>query len=363
MQFERVQNIPLTSTPLEETETRVVFRRLSQQHDDPSSSPELGKWEFIDGKWMMVRWPVIHEPEIKIDIASSDTTNTNIFSDISQKVIPPPEEKIEIASCDTTIEISSDITPEVIPLPCEKVQKKHKKVRFFIPPPATAWNFGKRKCFTPSEPTKRTNDAVIQIQKMARGWLQQLRFRMALLKHKLETQDEKTAASIAQIESELTDRKIKHLEAMTAAAKAETAPEMATVLNNKCQIKLLREENKKLRSENEVLSQDIGKLGAENDALKLSIEQTEQGFRLLCEHMQTLKKEHNRLMKQMSRYEKYIAYAQDSLDRYQEHALSAHKMRVRYMKVVGSMVVKVEEGCIDEQLVDKVVTCCLSVQG
>jgi len=48
----------------------------------------------------------------------------------------------------------------------------------------------------------------------------------------------------------------------------------------------------------------------------------------LCEHMQTLKKEHNGLMKQMSRYEKYIAYVQDSIVCYQEHALSEHKMKV-----------------------------------
>ena len=245
-----------------------------------------------------------------------------------------------------------------------KEDKKEKKVK--APAVHKKWEFGKPKSFVPPKYTKRNNHAATQIQRIARGGWQRLHFRIMLLEHKLDTRHERTADALEKVEqrteqrkealrSKMEERAKKQLEKVTAEQKA--AQEGQRI------IAYLRKENKKLREKNEKIFSAIYALKEQNARLEEANESTDESFSTLNDHAKQIEDTHEKLKVIVPQYKSSVEKLRDAVEVRRQFCLAEHKIKLMYVKCVGTLVEMVEDGCKDTKLVDEVVTYCIDMEA
>jgi len=249
---------------------------------------------------------------------------------------------------------------------CKTKKAKQEKQKPKAPVVYKNWEFGKPKSFVPPKSNKRNNQAATQIQKVARGGWQRLRFKIMMLEHKLGTKHERTAHAIGKVDKRTEQRKEAMRHRMEEQAKKESekiTTEQKAAQEGQKIIAYLRKENKKLREKNEKIYSAIYALKEQNARLEEANESTGESFSTLNDHAKQIDETHEKLQVIVPRYKESVEKLRDAVEVRRQFCLAEHKIKLMYVKCVGTLVEMVEDGCKDIKLVDEVVKYCIDMEA
>ena len=184
--------------------------------------------------------------------------------------------------------------------------------------------------------------------------------------HKLVTVEERRAAEIIAIQDATAEQKmdLRRKATMKQAktvrkqlVRSETANEGAKL------IQYLRSENKKLRQKNDKIATSIRELNHQNARLTEATTITGDNQSLLGSHYEKINETHEALQKVVPKYTAKIHEMKEALEIRRQYCLSEHKMKVMYVKLVGTLAEMVEHHSKDKELIEEVVSFCLDMEG
>lgn len=299
---------------------------MSQPEADSVQKPAKGKWSKVNGRW-------------------------NVAKKVSFDLIKKPDE--------TAQEGHSKKKQEDITEPLPEQEPEHTAST-----PTRGWQFGKVKTFTRHLSNPKNNAAACLIQKMALGGMQRLKYRIALLQHKLDRKDELTASALDEVHKRLQSRKekcLKKIKAKAAAANDEASLGALAVMESQRVISFLRKENKQIRQQNNDLAEKIHRLRTDNKRIKEASKRMDFTHEELKEHTKYLQDTNEKLKDVSRQYVDSIEQVTEALDVRQSYCLAEHTVKVNYVKCVGSVVEMMQERCDEDDLVDEVVSYCLEI--
>jgi hypothetical protein len=218
---------------------------------------------------------------------------------------------------------------------------------------------------TPAK-SKKNNKAAIEIQRIARGGFQRLKFRIALLQHKLDTKDELTKASIRRIEEHTQQRKNKFRRQLEQQAKKELkrSTQDSTLAKESLEIKeYLRKENMKLRQKNEKIFNAFQALRHDIARLENANVSSGECFFTLNDHTKEIEETNAKLNTIVPMYKASVDKMEEAIELRRQFCLSEHAIKLTYVKAMGKVVEMMEDNCRDPDLVDEIVEYCLNVEG
>lgn len=210
------------------------------------------------------------------------------------------------------------------------------------------------------------NTAARHLQRIVRGYLQRIQFRFMTLQHQLDTAEQRTAESIAEIRRHMDARKEKYYHKMRLQARKELAAideEKALVFDAKQTIHRLRAENKKLRKEGKLLRAEIIDLQASNENLEKVNVIVADMFSQLQEEVANITKAHDALQAALPDYKTTVEKLSEESELRHQYIMAEQGVKLRYMKVIGQIVDYVQEECRSVKLVDEVVGYALDVDA
>jgi hypothetical protein len=218
--------------------------------------------------------------------------------------------------------------------------------------------------FTAPEDNTTTNAAAVQIQRVARGRVARTKTKIKLLEYKLATVENRKEEELQAINDHVADKKMAiRRKATLKQAKtvkkqlacAETANEGSKV------IQFLRSENMKMRKLNEKLAVSIAELKEQNIRLEEATKLTLEHQGILETHFVKIQETHDALSSVVPKYEEKIAEMTEALDIRRQYCLSEHKMKIMYVKLVGTLAEMVEHHSHDKDLTEEVLGYCLEL--
>jgi hypothetical protein len=227
-----------------------------------------------------------------------------------------------------------------------------------------SWPGGPTKSFVRSKNTIKTNKAATKIQKMVRGKCARTQFRIKSLEHRLAQVNALREAELQEVqenkESQLISlrRKATHKQATMLKKQlvtAETANEGTKLIH------YLRLENKKLRKKNDKIAASILALKQHNERLEKATHETDDNQSLLGSHYEKIKETNAVLLTVVPQYEAKLKEMQEALEIRQQYCMSEHKMKVMYVKLVGTLTEMVENHSNDMTLIDEITAFCLEL--
>lgn len=216
------------------------------------------------------------------------------------------------------------------------------------------------------ESTPATNAAATAIQRVGRGRIARTNTKIKKLEYLLATVESRKEEELQAIQDRVTDKKMAiRRKATTKQAKtvkkqlacAEVANEGSKV------IQFLRSENMKMRKMNEKLALSMAELKEQNTRLEEATKLTIEHQGILETHYVKIKETHDALMSVMPKYEEKIAEMTEALDIRRQYCLSEHKMKIMYVKLVGTLGEMVEHHSNDKDLIEEVLSFCLELPG
>jgi hypothetical protein len=228
------------------------------------------------------------------------------------------------------------------------------------------WPGGPYKKFVRPEDNKTTNHAATQIQRIVRGRCARTNYRIMFLEHKLATMEKAKEQELQAIRQNFEEKKLSiRRKATKKEAKTikkslvvgEVASESTKI------IQYLRAENKKLRAKNEKIAAAIQELKVQNARLESATEFTDENQHILGSHFAKIKETNDALNAVIPKYEANIAKFKEELDTRNQYCQSEHRMKLMYVKLVGTLAEMVENHSKDQELIEEVVTMCLELEG
>ena len=228
-----------------------------------------------------------------------------------------------------------------------------------------AWEFGKKKRFTRAPSNETTNRAAVQIQRIARGGWQRLKYRIALLEYKLENRSNITANAVDQVWDNLQAQKRKYFDVMKTKADRKSNRRLsiiqATAHEGQEVIQYLRRDNKKMREKNEKMHHKILGMKEENRHLEAAAERAMASLKEIKKHIKRFQEAHDQLSKVEPLFASKTADSLEAVESRQLVCQTEHSTKIRYMKCVAEIVDMMEQRCRDQpDLVEEVVGYCLS---
>jgi hypothetical protein len=220
--------------------------------------------------------------------------------------------------------------------------------------------------YAPPASDKEAEYAAIDIQKIARGRLQRLKFRIAVLQHKLDTNDETTAASLQRIKDRTQQRKDKfrrQIEKQEKAVLKRSVQELTLAKETHKISEFLRKENHKLRLKNEKIYKAIAALKQDNARLENANTSTDEHFSTLSDHAKHIDETNAKLQTAVPMYKASVENMGEAVDMRRQFCLSERKIKLTYIKAIGKAVEMMEDRCKDTDLVDDIFEYCISDEG
>lgn len=254
----------------------------------------------------------------------------------------------------------SNVEKVVVKEPSAETKREEKSNVMFY----RTWPGGPIKSFVPSPNTPKTNKAATKIQKLVRGKCARTLFRIKFLEHRLAQVDAQREAELQAVlenkESQLISLRRKATQKQASMLKkqlvtAETANEGAKLIH------YLRLENKKLRKKNDKIAASILALKQHNERLEKATHETDDNQSLLGTHYEKIKETNAVLLTVVPQYEAKLKEMQEALEIRQQYCMSEHKMKVMYVKLVGTLTEMVENHSSDMALIDEITAYCLEL--
>jgi len=237
-------------------------------------------------------------------------------------------------------------------------------------PRPKGWGFGKAKHFVrPDKACEANQRAATQIQRVVRGGMQRLRYRIRSMERALETREERTRADIAAMHSEFDKRRDAFHDAIEKeqrAANRKVDQYSSTALEAQKIIAYLRKENRKLREKNDEIAGLCRGLDEQNARLEKANESTANAIASLREHTKKIEATHAKLREVVPMYEQSIEQLQDAVDVRGAYCLAEHKIKIMYAKLMGDVLEKFQQQNpnykpLDRHLETEVTELCLEV--
>ena len=327
---------------------RGTFRRLQERWEQgnvirQSSSDSL--LEILGG---------VH---LKEDGDEDEPTNDVI--EVTEEEEETPEEPSK--SVDTTERTTLDHN-------ATQKRKPKKSVTFSIPEMRVypVWEFGKRKNFRIPQLTNRNQEAAIQIQRIARGGMQRLHYKILRLNYLLETRHERTNAAIAKIHDRSAQRKNQFLTEIEQQNRenARKAERYVVVAHESQKIvEFLRKSNKEQREKLEKYNTANSILREQNDRLLKSKNLAEGTFWSLNDHAKTILETHTKLKVAIKRYQERVLTLQTLIEDRITHGKTEHRIKLKYMQTLGEMAVRLEETPGEEEIAQRVTHLVVLLEG
>lgn len=312
----------------------LLNRQSRFQADSDDDKKPAGRWAKVDGKWTFVK-----------ESSADETVKPKECSALNKQSVSSPTTK------SSTLPVPSPTKSSALPVPSAATtttptptQSSHSRI----------------------SPEVIRNAGAKQIQRIVRGYRQRILFRVLKLQHILDTADQRTAESIAEIRREVAARKEKYYNKMRLQARKELAAideEKALVFDAKQNINRLREENKKLRKEGKKLREEIAELKASNENLEKVNDVVADTFAQLQEEVANIQKAHDALQAAIPEYRETVEKLSEESELRHQYIMAEQGVKLRYMKVIGQIVENVQDECNDAKLVDEVVGYVLAVDA
>lgn len=228
------------------------------------------------------------------------------------------------------------------------------------------WPGGPTRTFLKPVDTVESNAAAIQIQRTVRGRCKRINYRIMVLEHKLAIIEASKAAEIKAIQVAAAEKKlaVRRKATKKQAQTIKTLLSGAEITNEGSKlIQYLRAENKKLRKKNDKIATSIMELRAHNAHLDEDTATTGDHQSVLGGHYATIKETHEVLQSVVPKYEEKIQEMNEALDIRRQYCLSEHKMKVMYVKLIGTLAEMVENYSQDKKLIEEVVAFCMDMES
>jgi hypothetical protein len=203
-----------------------------------------------------------------------------------------------------------------------------------------AWeDSGKKKTFAPPSNNEETNNAAIQMQKIARGGWQRSQFRIALLQHKFDTREERTTIAINEVWEE--NRMDKLFEIVNS--EAEKKAEILSIVKEKADeghitIAYLCKDNIHLRQKKDKIAQQMAVLQHRNERLEKASKEAEKSCAELREQVKRFKETQDQFLEVIPLYKEEVETMSEAAEEGRQFCLIEQKRKVLYMKCIGDLV-------------------------
>jgi hypothetical protein len=228
------------------------------------------------------------------------------------------------------------------------------------------WEFGKKKSFVWPTISKRTHRAATEIQRIARGGMARMHFKIRKLEWMLETRDDRTQSAIAKI-TERTERRksefVKHVQKQNDDADRKRRCYEALAKEQQKVVEFLRVKNRQERDKLAKYETANGILRQQNARMENSRNQAEGTFWSLNDHTQTIVEQHQKLTKAAQKYKLTIAAVQAAIEERDAHASTEHRIKTLYRHAVGEIAVRLEESPKAAVIAERVTTLCVALEN
>lgn len=242
------------------------------------------------------------------------------------------------------------------------VKKKEEPTEIFY----RVWPSGAFKSFIRPKHNAKTTTAATAIQSAARGLIARTNFRITLLEHKLASAEKRTLQAVEAIQEETQKKKLKIRRKTTKMEAKTIKKQMAcnqTAVEGAKLIHYLREENKKLRAKNDKIARAILELKQQNDRLEHAQQATGENKTLLSEHYEKIKETNAALLAVEPKYAAKVQELKEASELRRQYCLTEHKMKINYVKLVGTITEMVEDHCQDKDLIKEIVGYALEIES
>jgi hypothetical protein len=206
------------------------------------------------------------------------------------------------------------------------------------------------------------NAAAVQMQRIARGGWQRLKFRIRLLQHKLDTVDERKSKELRHIEDLLQQRKYTFHERLARKAWAPVDAVCQVTAEHKQLIAYLQKDNKRLRVKNQEIYRDIQQMKHENERLEEANAKTVEYMKTLKDHTVRVEETNEQLNELVPKYKSSVEIMENAINKRIEVGASELKTRLMYAQCIGEAVEVLDARCSDKELVDQVFELCLGLE-
>jgi hypothetical protein len=249
-----------------------------------------------------------------------------------------------------------------------KATHDYRVKRVFNPPPVQmmeARYLGKVYRFARPVRSFESHYAATDIQRVVRGGMQRLRYKIQRLEHWLDTSRDRTKQELAAIrrDTELRKAAIRaELDASAEKSRLRSAEAEVAAGERQKLIDYLRLENRRLREDNNKIATAIQSLKHENERIFDANSSSDDSIGSLALHSKTIQKTHSKLQQVIPQYKAAIQEMEAAVRLRDMHLETERKLRGLYLNW-ESEVQELFEGTMGEdELSDDVVRMCLEME-
>lgn len=249
-----------------------------------------------------------------------------------------------------------------------KATHDYRVKRVFNPPPVQmmeARYLGKVYRFARPVRSFESHYAATDIQRVVRGGMQRLRYKIQQLEHWLDTSRDRTKQELAAIrrDTELRKAAIRaELDASAEKSRLRSAEAEVAAGERQKLIDYLRLENRRLREDNNKIATAIQSLKHENERIFDANSSSDDSIGSLALHSKTIQKTHSKLQQVIPQYKAAIQEMEAAVRLRDMHLETERKLRGLYLNW-ESEVQELFEGTMGEdELSDDVVRMCLEME-
>jgi hypothetical protein len=228
------------------------------------------------------------------------------------------------------------------------------------------WDFGKKKSFVPPQNTWRTRRAAIRIQRVARGGMARLHFKIRKLENLLETRDERTQSALAKIAERTEQRKqefLKQVQKQMSEAERKSRCYDALAKEQQEVIDYLKMKNREERDTILKYKEASRILREQNSRLENSKNQAEGTFWSLNDHVHTIREQHKKLKRATRECEVRIAAYKTSIEEHIVHASTERRIKTLYRHLIGEIAVRLEDSPKSAAIAERVTLLCVALEN
>lgn len=209
------------------------------------------------------------------------------------------------------------------------------------------------------------HDAAKQIQRIIRGGMQRLHYKIQRLQHLLDTRKDRTDAAIAAIHKSNEKRKQNlraKLNEKVKKGQRRIEQTQVTVDESLKVIEYVRRENKKLRESNQKIFTAMEVLKHENARIENANTETDDSLVSIAKHAETIEETHAKLMEVVPQFKAKVDEMEEALEQRNRYHDFERKIKIMYLKLMGKIAEKFEDNFAESELADEIVSKCLEME-
>jgi hypothetical protein len=211
---------------------------------------------------------------------------------------------------------------------------------------------------------KIEREAATIIQRIARGWMQRLKYRLLWLEHRIATHAERTKEMIDEINKQTQQRKVKMRKTlMRECGKDQKRGAQTNTLLRELQHvgEFLKKENNHLREKIQERADACRNLQYQNARIIAANRQSDEIVAALAEHSKNQQIHHKQLLESIPDYKAAVDILQTALDEQTNRCRTEIRIKSSYRKYMARIVDKISTTLPLDDLTDQVMS--MAIEG